>query len=316
MGTGGDSLVRLRKYSMVLTSATRESISRVSPLVRFSVLVAVSLAIGWSSLISSLALALRDDQYTHILLILPVSVTLIFLEWKSSESSAESRASPGLILLVAAVVATLFARLQIFPLQRDEQLSLNMLALVLWWLGAFIVSFGARAFRRALFPLCFLFWIVPIPESVLYPIIRLLQAGSARSAGSLFEAAGVPVAQTGTQITVPGLTIEVARECSSIRSSLMLVVTTMVLAQMLLRAVWRKAFVIAVAIPMSVAKNGLRIFVLAMLTTRVDRSFIDGRLHHQGGIIYFLIALAAIILLIWAFRRGEQKTCALTMTNR
>jgi exosortase len=316
MSTGGDSLIRLRKYSMVLTSATRESISRVSPLVRFSVLVAVSLAIGWSSLISSLALALRDDQYTHILLILPVSVTLIFLEWKSSESSAESRASLGLILLVGAVVATLFARLQIFPLQRDEQLSLNILALVLWWLGAFIVSFGARAFRRALFPLCFLFWIVPIPESVLYPIIRLLQAGSAQSAGSLFEAAGVPVAQTGTQITVPGLTIEVARECSSIRSSLMLVVTTMVLAQMLLRAVWRKAFVIAVAIPLSVAKNGLRIFVLAMLTTRVDRSFIDGRLHHQGGIIYFLIALAAIILLIWAFRRGEQKSCALRMTNR
>jgi len=301
---------------MVLTRATRESISRVSPLVRFSVLVAVSLAIGWSSLIASFALDLRDDQYTHILLILPVSVTLIFLEWKSSESCAESRSSPGLILLIAAVVATVFARLQIFPLQRDEQLSLKMLALVLWWLGAFIVSFGTRAFRRSLFPLCFLFWIVPIPESVLYPIIRLLQAGSARSAGSLFEAAGVPVAQTGTQITVPGLTIEVARECSSIRSSLMLVVTTMVLAQMLLRAVWRKAFVIAVAIPMSVAKNGLRIFVLAMLTTRVDRSFIDGRLHHQGGIIYFLIALAAIILLIWAFRRGEQKTCALTMTNR
>jgi exosortase len=306
----------LGKYSMVLTSATRKSISRVSPLLRFSVLIAVSLAIGWSSLISSLALALRDDQYTHILLILPVSVTLIFLEWKSSESCAESRSSPGLILLIAAVVATVFARLQIFPLQRDEQLSLNMLALVLWWLGAFIVSFGTRAFRRALFPLCFLFWIVPIPESALSPIIRLLQAGSAQSASSLFEAAGVPVAQTGTQITVPGLTLEVARECSSIRSSLMLVVTTMVLAQMLLRSVWRKAFVIALAIPLSVAKNGLRIFALGMLTTRVDRSFIDGRLHHQGGIIYFLIALAAIILLIWAFRRGEQKSCALRMTNR
>ena len=293
---------------MVLTSSTRESISRVSPLLRFSVLVAVSLVIWWGSLISSLALALRDDQYTHILLILPVSVTLIFLEWKSSESSAESRSSPGIVLLAAALVATALARWQIFPLLRDEQLSLNMLALVLWWLGAFIVSFGTRAFRRALFPLGFLFWIVPMPESVLTPIIRLLQAGSVQSARSLFEAAGVPVAQTGTQITVPGLTIEVARECSSIRSSLMLVVTTMVLAQTLLRSVWRKVFVIAVAIPISVAKNGLRIFVLAMLTTRVDRSFIDGRLHHQGGIIYFLIALAAIILLIWAFRRGEQKS--------
>ena len=96
-------------------------------------------------------------------------------------------------------------------------------------------------------------------------------------------------------MTIPGLTIEVARECSSIRSSLMLVVTSMVLAQMLLRSAWRKTVVIALAIPLSVAKNGLRIFVLGMLATRVDRSYLTGRLHHQGGIIYFLIALAVIL---------------------
>lgn len=63
---------------------------------------------------------------------------------------------------------------------------------------------------------------------------------------------------------------------------------------------------IALAIPLSVAKNGLRIFVLAMLATRVDRSFLTGRLHHQGGIIYFLIALAVIFLLIWLARRSEE----------
>jgi exosortase/archaeosortase family protein len=96
----------------------------------------------------------------------------------------------------------------------------------------------------------------------------------------------------------------------------MLVVTTMVLAQMLLRSAWRKALVIAVAIPLSVAKNGLRIFVLAMLATRVDRSFLTGRLHHQGGIIYFLIALAAIFLLISIARRGEEKPGVLAMTGR
>jgi exosortase/archaeosortase family protein len=97
---------------------------------------------------------------------------------------------------------------------------------------------------------------------------------------------------------------------------MMLVVTTMVLAQMLLRSAWRKASVIAIAIPLSVAKNGLRIFVLAMLPTPLDRSFITGRLHHHGGIIYFLIALAAIILLIWMARRGEEKPRALAMTDR
>jgi exosortase/archaeosortase family protein len=87
----------------------------------------------------------------------------------------------------------------------------------------------------------------------------------------------------------------------------MLVVTTMVLAHLLLRSFWRKALVIAVAIPLSVAKNGLRIFVLGMLGTRVDPSFLTGRLHRQGGIIYFLIALSAIFLLLWILRHGEKE---------
>src|SRR3984885_2679042 len=301
---------------MVLTSSTRESPSGVSPLLRFSALFAVSLLIWWSPLVSSFALALRDDRYTHILLILPVSVTLIYLEWRSPESSPDSRSAIGLILLITAIAATAAARLHIVPLPGDQQLSVNMLALVVWWIGAFVSSFGTRAFQRALFPLCFLFWIVPIPELVLNPIVKLLQQGSVASARMLFSIVGVPSAQDGTLITIPGLTIEVAQECSSIRSSSMLVVTTMVLAQMLLRSTWRKALVIAVAIPLSVAKNGLRIFVLAILATRVNRSFLAGRLHHQGGIIYFLIALASIFFLIWIARHGDGRRGVLVPTDR
>jgi len=271
----------------------------------FSILSAISLGIWFRPLTSSFALALHDEQYTHILLIIPVSVALIVLDWKSPEASTTFSLSLGAMLLASAALMTAVAKLSVVVLRPDAQLSVRMLALVAWWIGSFILSFGGRSFKRALFPLCFLFWIVPLPEVVLDPIVRLLQAGSAASAHLLFAAVGVPVTHDGTLITIPGLTIEVARECSSIRSSLMLVVTTMVLAQMLLRSPWRKALVIAVAIPLSVVKNGLRIFVLAMLGTRVDPSFLTGRLHRQGGIIYFLIALAAIFLLLWMTRRGD-----------
>jgi exosortase/archaeosortase family protein len=82
-------------------------------------------------------------------------------------------------------------------------------------------------------------------------------------------------------------------------SSLMLLVTTMVLAHVLLRTPWRKALVVAIAIPVSVAKNGLRIFTIAMLGTRVDPSFLTGRFHHNGGIVFFLTALAIICILLW-----------------
>ena len=181
--------------------------------------MAISLLIWWHPVFSSLALALRDDQYTHLLLILPVSAALIYLEWKPSEFSADSGMSIGLVLLGAAVGVAVVARLPISALPHDEQLSLNTLALVLWWIGGFIVSFGTRVSRRALFPLCFLFWMVPIPAFLLNPIVRLLQEGSAASAHLLFAVTGVPVAQDGIQLTIPGLTVEVVRERSSIRSA-------------------------------------------------------------------------------------------------
>jgi len=299
----------------VQNNSDRKSIFALTPSLKFSALAVISLAIWWRPLASSFSLALHDEQYTHLLLILPVSVALIFIDWETPGLSSRASRITGLSLLVAGAAVTVLVRSGITRISADEQLSLNMLALVVWWVGAIILCFGARAFRRALFPLCFLLWIVPIPLFLLNSIVKLLQAGSVASAHLLFSAVGLPVAEDRTLLTIPGLTVEVARECSSIRSSLMLVVTTMVLTQTLLRSAWKKTLVIAVAIPLSVAKNGLRIFVLAMLATRVDRSYLTGRLHHQGGIIYFLVALAAILLFIGLARHGEQKLRAAAITD-
>jgi exosortase len=286
---------------------SRESILKLWFQLAFASLVAISLAIYWGPLTSSFALALHDDQYTHILLILPISVALICLDWKSPEPPSRSSVSLGSALLIIVALETAVVRWRPVALSPDSRLSVNMLALVTWWIAAFILCFGTRAFRRAVFPLCFLLWMVPFPDFVLNPIISLLQRGSAATAHLFFAMAGVPVAQKGVMLHIPGLIIEVATECSSIRSSTMLLVTTMVLAQMLLRSPWRKALVVAVAIPLSVVKNGLRIFVIAMLATRVDSSFLTGRLHREGGIIFFLIALVGIFLVLRAMRRGEEK---------
>lgn len=272
---------------------------------KFLVLCAVSLVAGWHPFLDTLALALRDDQYTHILLIIPVSATLIFLEREFLGPRAQPSIPLGLSLLVVAALIAASARWKA-GLPHDVQVSLSMLALVTWWVGAFVLCFGVRRFRHFLFPLCFLFWLVPMPEFVLNWIVRLLQQGSAAAAHWLFTAVGVPVAQDGVVLSIPGLTIEVAKECSSIRSSLMLLVTSMVLAHLFLRSIWRKTVVMLAAIPLSVAKNGLRIFILSMLGTRVDPGFLHGNLHRHGGIVFFMSALLAQVLLLWLLSRSDN----------
>lgn len=275
----------------------------------FVVLAAASIAIWWAPLGSTLALALGDERYTHILLILPVSATLIFVDWKPDWSSSALTSVIASALLMIAPFANAFLRLR-NPFSPNVQLAANMLVLVGWWAAAFTLCFGARAFRRSLFPLGFLLWFVPLPSFILDRIVGGLQLGSAAAAHLLFLIARIPVAQRGMLIHIPGLTMEVAPECSSIRSSFMLLVTTMVLAHLLLRSGWKKVLVVAVAIPLSVAKNGLRIFVLGVLATRVDPNYLNGRLHREGGIIYFLIALGAIFLLLWILQRSEGKKLA------
>lgn len=281
--------------------------TRMSPSGKFALLCAVSLVIGWHPLASTFALALRSDQYTHLLLIVPISASLIFSERAVLKPPFEPAVRFGSALLVIAILFGGASR-WMADLPSDTQLSLAMLGIVTWWIGSFAFCFGLRTARLFLFPLCFLFWLVPIPAPLLNKIVAIWQQGSAISASLLFSALGIPVTQDGILLSIPGLSLEVAQECSSLRSSLMLVLTSMVLAHLFLRSFWRKAAVVLVAIPLSIVKNGVRIFTISMLGTRVDPGFLHGKLHHDGGILFFLLALFAVFLLMWMLSRGENQS--------
>jgi exosortase len=276
--------------------------------VGFGFLWACFSLIGWRPLVDTFALSLRNDEYTHILLILPISAALIFLKRGHLREIVTLNIRLGAAFLAMAVLVACFGIGRSASLPLDVRLSVGMLALAISWIGAFVLCFGAQASRSVAFPLCFLFGLVPFPQVALNAIVAFLQQGSAWAAHGFFASFGIPVMQDGILVTIPGLTLQVAQECSSIRSSSMLLVTTMVLAQLLLRSPWRKALVISLAIPLSVAKNGLRIFSIAMLGTRVDRGYLTGRFHHQGGIIFFAIALVSIFALIWIIGRGEDSS--------
>jgi exosortase len=285
---------------MLITNLSR-------PRLILAFLLLASVIVGWQPLRATFLLALHDDQYTHVLLILPLSIALIVLEWPSVRDVVAPSIVVGSTILGLAIVSVVASVVFAGSLPGDVQFSARMFALVLFWIGSCVLCLGSRVGRALVFPLCFLFWLVPIPQVMLSAIIHLLQEGSTLSAHWLFAAFGIPVSRDGFVLTIPGLSVEVAQECSSIRSSSMLLVTTMVLAQVLLRSVWRKVFLVAVAVPLSVAKNGLRIFVIAMLGTRVNPSYLTGRLHRQGGPIFFAAALAVVFCLIWVLKRGESR---------
>ena len=272
----------------------------------FVLLLIVSLLIGWRPLIEDIALSLHNDEFTYILLIFPVSAALIIFEWKFLQPEIVFNFRAGLALLTGGILFTTCVYLGSSSISADARLSIQIVGLLLWWIGSFVLCFGFHAARSVLFSLLFLFGLVPLPKAVLDAIILELQLGSTWVAHGLFAAFGLPVIQHGVLLSLPGLTIQVAQECSSIRSSSMLLVVTMVLAHVLLRSFWRKTLLISLAIPLSVAKNGLRIFMIAILAIRVNRGYLTGKLHHQGGILFFAMALLCIVAAVAILRKGEE----------
>jgi exosortase len=262
----------------------------------------VSLLVWWKAGFAILSLAFSSSEYSHVLLIVPISITLIFLRRSVLPNLIRYDVKAGFPILTLAIAVELWTN-RAFSHVASVALFSSMLALVTWWIGAAVLCFGTRVFHAVMFPILFLFWLAPLPEFVLDRIVMALQQTSASLTYFLFISVAVPVGKDGVVLSIPSLSIEVAKECSSIRSSLILVITSMVLAHLFLRSAWRKGLVILVAIPLAVAKNALRIFTLSMLATHVDPAFLTGRLHRQGGVVFFSLS----VIVIWLFIRALQE---------
>ena len=72
------------------------------------------------------------------------------------------------------------------------------------------------------------------------------------------------------------------------------------------RPFWKKAVFVAAGLAMMVVKNGVRIASLTLLANYVDPAFLYGKLHHQGGVVFFLLGLGLLLPIYWLLKRGEQ----------
>jgi exosortase len=280
--------------------------SQIFRSVSFAFIVALTLAIAWAPLTMLLRFSFREEQYSHIALIPLISASLFYLERGRIFSRLATQWPAGFGLLSAGTLLYWFGRHHSTSWSENDRLASAVFPVVLIWIGGFVLSYGLRASQAGLFPLLFLFLMVPIPDVLLSRAIYWLQIGSAEVTDALFQGVDVPVFRTALVFALPGLTIEIAEECSGIRSSLALVITSLLAGQLLLRSVWRKAALAVATLPLLVIKNGIRIVTLSLLAIYVDPSYLTGWLHRQGGIVFLLLALALLLPVLWWLRRSER----------
>ena len=262
----------------------------------------------YKTLSALVAYSLHDPSSSHIVLIPLIAFSLLYIERQKIFSVARTSVASGIGFALAGAILYWLAVRDSFPRDGNWPLSTETFAVILVWAGGFLLCYGFEAVRAGVFALLFLLLTVPFPQVILDRVIHALQEGSTEIAYLIFRAVGTPVLRQGFLLSVPGVTIEVAKECSSIRSSMALFITCLLAAHLYLRTGWKMFLFVLLSLPVSIIKNGVRIATLTLLSIYVDPSFLAGRLHREGGFVFFFVALLILFpVFLWLERSDKRR---------
>ncbi|MDQ6624511.1 MAG: exosortase [Verrucomicrobiota bacterium] len=266
----------------------------------------VLLAVFAKPLVSLMIYAAGSEVHSHIILI-PFIVGYL-LSIKRPFLPAAGRSSFGWAALFAAAGLTLWLT-YFFVLgearSENDQFSIVSLSLIGFLVAGGFAFLGSRWMRAAAFPIAFLLFMVPLPDGVVAALETASKYASAEAAALLFPVFGVPTYREGLIFSLPGIAIEVAQECSGIRSSWVLLITSLLAAHLFLRSNWRRTVLVALVIPLGILRNGFRIAVIGWLCVHYGPEMIHSVIHKRGGPLFFTLALIPLFGLLWLLRRGE-----------
>jgi exosortase C (VPDSG-CTERM-specific) len=261
-------------------------------------------AIFGRSLIAFVPFAANSDLHSYILLVPIVSLYLFYIRRGALPKRYHS--SPGLaVFLLLIGVISLIVRSRIPDISRNDYFSLTILAFVCLLVAGCFLFTGEAWMKAVAFPLGFLFFMIPMPEAMSNGVETVSKLASADVANFFFNITNTPVLRNGTVFQLPNITVEVAQECSGIRSSWILLITSLVASNVFLKTTWRRALLVAFVVPIAIVRNGFRIFVIGSLCINLGPQMIHSIIHRKGGPLFFSLSLVPLFILLEWLRRRE-----------
>ena len=270
----------------------------------FAMLLTVSFA---QPLISLVRFAAHSSLNSYILLVPFISAYLFYIRGKQLPKTYKFSPGWAIIPLCGGLVTLAAAWMKNAALQSDDYFALMTLSFVCLLAAGGFLFLGKRWMAAASFPFAFLIFMVPMPNAMVVTAEAGLKLASAEAANLFFNIAGTPVLREGTFFQLPNILIQVAQECSGIRSSLILLITGLLAGNLFLKSTWRRTVLVCFVIPLGILRNGFRVFVIGTLCVHFGPQMIHSIIHRRGGPIFFALSLIPLFLLLWWLRRGEER---------
>jgi exosortase len=177
-------------------------------------------------------------------------------------------------------------------------------------IGLILFNWGKEALKILIFPLVILFFMVPVPDSILGYFAFPLQLFATDLSTSLLQALSVPAYQEGNMVYFAKTQLEVAEACSGIRSIISFTMLSFIFAYFLDNIWWKRVVYVLSAIPLALFVNIIRITVTGVLADKYGVQVALGFLHEFSGVAIFiagcLLLLVEYALMIMGKPSGKK----------
>lgn len=240
-----------------------------------------------------------DENYSHGFLIPVISGYLL---WQRKDELAKARVSPANTgVLIAALGLLMFLVGNV----AGENFTMRFSLLVVV-AGAIIFAYGYGFFGAMLFPYMYLFFMLPLPfilyDAVAFPLKLMVTEYSVWA----LKLVGIPVLREGNIIELTNITLEVADACSGIRSIVSLLALSTAFAFFTQSRFHKRFILIALAIPIAIIANSIRVIGTGILASRYGAAAAEGFFHEFAGLVIFGIAIVMLVLSAVVLRKAGR----------
>jgi exosortase B len=277
-------------YSQVLEPAPAKSTSYVG-LLWPGLLVASFLGAYFPTLLSLIDGPWQTEQEGHGPLIIAASLWLVW-QSRAALSRVEVKAAPlaGWSALILGLALMFLARTQ-------GVLTIEVFSVLPVIAGCVLLAYGWPALRILLFPLCFLFFAVPMPDWLIDAATVPLKVFISNRVTDVLYAAGYPVAQNGVMIMISAYQLLVKDACSGMNSVFALSAIGVFYAYAFRpNEKLRGLFLLAAIVPITIAANFIRVLALVLIAYYGGPDLLEGVVHDLTGIGLFIVAVVLMLL--------------------
>ena len=230
-----------------------------------------------------------EEDYSHGFLIIPVS---LYLVWRRKDELLKQPFHPNKwgIPILAVWAALYFLG---YAGDISTFVTYSMIVLIL---GTVITIAGNAIAKLVLFPILFLFFMLPIPSEIYTMLTNPLKLIATNASVWVLNLLNVPVYQEGNLMHLPHYSMQVVVACSGIRSLISVVALALLMGYVLFKSNVKRSILFLFSLPISILGNILRITVTGLLAYHVSSEMAEGYSHTLAGLVTFTISFIVLFL--------------------